>query len=86
MQSVYNKIKKGKETMKKNEGKPTLMIRVALTKEEWNQFKEMVAPINVSDAVATMIRSAIKMDSEPFAKVIEEIFVGAIKRIPRTPS
>lgn len=68
--------------MKKKEKKPTLMIRAAITKEEWGQFKKLVAPVNVSDAIATMIRSAIKIDSEPFAKVIEGIIMDAIKRHP----
>jgi len=68
--------------MKKKEEKPTLMIRVAITKEEWNEFKELVSPVNVSDAMATMIRSALKVDTMPFAKVIEGILTDAIKGRP----
>lgn len=55
------------------EEKRTLMLRVTCENEIYEKFKEIVKPLNVSDALGIMITSAVESNTKPFARVIEDL-------------
>lgn len=55
------------------EEKSTIMVRVTCDLAVYAQFKELVKPLNVSDALGIMITSAVESNTKPFAEVIEDL-------------
>ena len=55
------------------EEKSTVMVRVTCKNEIYAQFKEIIKPLTVSDALGIMITSAVESNTKPFASVIEDL-------------
>jgi len=65
--------------MAQDEEKNEIMTRIAIDDESWEAFKELVKPMNVKDALGTMIKTSLEAETTPMSKVIENLLKDLMK-------
>lgn len=53
--------------------KDQIMTRINIEDDEWEEFKELVKPMNAADALGQMIRFSLEAENTPFSKVVENL-------------
>jgi hypothetical protein len=53
--------------------KEQIMARINITDDEWEQFRELIKPMNAADALGQMVRFSLEAESTPFSKVVENL-------------
>lgn len=50
-----------------------IMVRITCENETYAQFREVIKPLSISDALGVMVKSAVESNTRPFASVIEDL-------------